>query len=211
MKLLCWGWEMLLMIFTCCGSKGLAGDHGAVRYPDLETPDERPLSVHKFFACMHQRFYEETLKIITKVRKKRCFPGAPSSSISVAMRGSCTGLWANRRFLLTAWAGGIWLSKRVWFKGLSWYPASNFQQVPITVLHLPARMMGQMQFLCALCSCSTGNIAKLGPELPTSPRIYMLAWKYGGISAPLGSRFASVTQSLFCCSSWNQVLPRHRL
>lgn len=83
---------MLLMIFTCCGSKVLAGDHGAVRYPDLETPDECPLSVHKFFACMHQRFYEETLKIITKVRKKRCFPGAPSSSISVAMCGSCTGL-----------------------------------------------------------------------------------------------------------------------
>lgn len=80
------------MIFTCCSSKVLAGDHGAVRYPDLETPDECPLSVHKFFACMHQRFYEETLKIITKVRKKRCFPGAPSSSISVAMRGSCTGL-----------------------------------------------------------------------------------------------------------------------
>lgn len=83
---------MLLMIFTCCGSKVLAEDHGAVRYPDLETPDECPLSVHKFFACMHQRFYEEALKIIMKVRKKRCFPGAPSSSISVAMSGSCTGL-----------------------------------------------------------------------------------------------------------------------
>lgn len=120
------------------------------------------------------------------------------------MRGSCTGLWADRRFLLTAWAGSIWLSKCVWFKGLSWYPASNFQQVPITVLHLPARVMGQVQFLCTLnrCSCSTSNIVKLGSELPTSPRAHMLSQKYGGLSALLGSRSASLNQSLFCCSSW---------
>lgn len=139
-----------------------------------------------------------------KVRKERCFPGAPSSPVSVAMCGSCTGLWANRRFLLTAWAGSIWLSKCVWFKGLSWYPASDFQQVPITVFHLPARVMGQMQSLCILntCSCSISNVAKLGPEFPTSPRTHMLSWKYGGISALLGSRFASVNQSFFCCSSW---------
>lgn len=113
-------------------------------------------------------------------------------------------LWANRRFLLSACAGGIWLSKCVWFKGLSWYPVSNFQQVPITVLHLPAGVMGQMQLLCTLnmCSYSTSNIVNLGPELPTSPRTHMLSWKYGGIPALLGSRFASVNQFLFCCTSW---------
>lgn len=116
------------------------------------------------------------LKDKYKVRKKRYFPGAPSSSISIAMRGSCTGLWADRRFLLTAWAGSIWLSKCVWFKGLSWYPASTFQQVPIVVLHLSAWVMGQVLFLCALrmCSCSMSNTVKLDPELRTSPRTYML-------------------------------------
>lgn len=43
---------------------------------------------------------------------------------------------------------------------------------------------------------------KLGPELPTSPRTDMLSRKYGGVSALLGSRSASVNQPLFCCSSW---------
>lgn len=84
------------------------------------------------------------------------------------------------------------------------YPAPNFQQDPIAVLHLPASVMGQMQFPSILTTCSyrASNIAKLGPELSTSPQISMLAWKYGGISALLGSRFAAVNQSLFCCSSW---------
>lgn len=64
--------------------------------------------------------------------------------------------------------------------------------------------MGQMQFPSILTTCCyrTSNIAKLGLELSTSPQISMLAWKYGGISALLGSRFAAVNQSLFCCSSW---------
>lgn len=90
------------------------------------------------------------------------------------------------------------------------YPAPNFQQVPITALHLPASVMAQMQFPATLTACShrTSNIAKLGPELSASPKTSMLAWKRGGISALLGSRFAAVNQSLFCCSSCEPSLAK---
>lgn len=75
------------------------------------------------------------------------------------------------------------------------HPAPNFQQVLGAVFQLPASVVGQMQFPLTLTTCSHGRREHL-------PKTSILAWKGSGISALLGSRFATVNQSSFCCSSW---------